>query len=76
MGELTNEIDEHDSIVELVALGSKQYAFKTAHGKQVCKIRGFTLNSENSERINFDSLKDFCLEFSPTEIPPSTTPST
>ena len=57
LGEFTDELDG-DFIVEFVSGGPKNYAFKTSQGKETCKVRGFTLNFENSQAINFQSVKD------------------
>ena len=67
LGDYTNEIKPHkvtkqpDWIVEFVAAGPKNYAYKTQHGKLECKVRGFTLNVRGSQVINFDSMKDHIL---------------
>lgn len=58
LGDLTDELDEGDSITEIVIAGPKNYAFKTAKGKEVCKVKGFSLNYANSEILNFESMKD------------------
>ena len=54
-----------DHIVSFVSGGPKQYAYITAKGKQVCKIRGFSLNYHNSQVVHFDALKDFILGVNP-----------
>jgi len=51
LGQLTNELDDNDHIINFVSGGPKQYAYQTAKGKQVCKIRGFTLNYTNSKLL-------------------------
>lgn len=43
-------------IEEFVATAPKSYAYRY-NNKSVCKFKGFTLNYENSEKINFVSLK-------------------
>jgi hypothetical protein len=58
-------VDPGDYIVSFVSGGPKQYSFRTAKGKEVCKIRGFSLNYANSEKIHYDALKDFILEVNP-----------
>lgn len=62
---LTDELDKGDYIVEFVSTGAKQYAYRTYRGKQVCKLRGFTLNSKHSQQVNFDTLKDFVFNIQP-----------
>ena len=58
LGELTNELNEGDWITDFVAAGPKNYAFRTHQGKEVCKIRGFTLNIRNSRVLNFESMRN------------------
>jgi hypothetical protein len=62
---LTHEIDDDDHIVEFVSGGPKQYAFRTEKGKEVWKIRGFSLNYANSKLVHFDALKDYILNVNP-----------
>jgi hypothetical protein len=57
LGDLTNELDEEDRIVEFVSTGPKSYGYRTMAGEVCCKIKGFTLNIETSRLLNFDSLK-------------------
>jgi len=59
LGELTNEISrEQKHIVEYDSGGTKNYAFRTVDGSEVCKVRGYTLNYTNSQLVNFDAVKD------------------
>jgi hypothetical protein len=58
LGDLANELNEGESIVEFVATGPKSYSYKTSLGKSVRKIKGFTLNSETSAIITHDVLVD------------------
>lgn len=43
LGELTNELSEDDWITEFVCNGPKNYAYKTYKGKEVCKVKGFSI---------------------------------
>ncbi len=65
LGQLTDEVDPGDYIVAFVTGGPKQYAFRTAKGKEVCKLRGFTLNSMNSSIVHFEALKDYICNIRP-----------
>ena len=57
LGDLTNELKKPgDYITEFVSGGPKNYSFKTYLGKQVCKVKGFSLNYKNSQLINFSSM--------------------
>ena len=60
LGQLTNEIQPEDShITHFISSGPKSYAYKTLSGKEICKVRGFSLESaSNSKLINFDAMKD------------------
>lgn len=55
LGDLTDEL-EGDKIVKWVGSGPKSYAYETLEEIVVCKTKGFTLNYENSLKINFDSM--------------------
>lgn len=54
LGELTNELKKDDWITEFVCNGPKNYAYRTHKGKEVCKVKGFSLNYINST-INTNS---------------------
>ena len=43
-------------ITKIVCAGPKNYAYEVDTGYTVCKIRGFTLTSDNADVLNFDSL--------------------
>ena len=42
LGEMTNELDDGDSITEFTSTGPKNYGYKTQPGKVCCKVRGFS----------------------------------
>ena len=63
LGDLTNELDDDDYIVEFVSGGPKVYAYRTKKNKTTVKIRGITLNSTTSEKLNFDTLKSIICQF-------------
>lgn len=59
LGELTNELASPDDyIIEFVSGGPKNYAFRTIQGEQICRIRGFSLNYQNAQILNFHSMLD------------------
>ena len=58
LGELTDELGDGQHIVEFVSGGPKSFCFKTSNGSRACKVRGFTLNFTNSQKINFDVIKE------------------
>ena len=65
LGDLTNEVPEGD-ITVFVTGGPKNYAYevKTPTGavKTQCKIRGITLNYQNSLQINFNTVKNMVVD--------------
>ena len=56
LGEFTNETPG-DSIVEFVSGGPKNYGYLTKNGKTECKVRGFSLNYETKQRVNYETMK-------------------
>ena len=62
LGELTDELESGEHIVEFVSGGPKNYAYKTNNNKETCKVRGFSLNYTNSRLINFESVKSIVTE--------------
>ena len=62
LGELTDELESGEHIVEFVSGGPKNYSYKTNTNKETCKVRGFSLNFTNSRLINFDSVKEIGTE--------------
>jgi hypothetical protein len=57
LGDMTDELSPGDAIVDYVSGGPKNYGYRTASGKIVVKIRGFTLNSTNAPAFAFDNIK-------------------
>ena len=56
LGQFTNETPG-DSIQEFVSGGPKNYGYLTKKGKTECKVRGFSLNYETKQRLNYDTMK-------------------
>ena len=56
LGGLKDEI-KRVSITAFVS-GAKRYSYQLEDGQGVCKIRGFTLNQQNSVTLNFNALKN------------------
>jgi len=61
LGGLTDEIlKDHGAnhyIEEFISCGPKNYAYKVTDGSCKVKIKGFTLNYKNAQKLNFYSLK-------------------
>ncbi|OQV19437.1 hypothetical protein BV898_06551 [Hypsibius exemplaris] len=56
LGDLVSELKPGQHIEKFVSLGAKSYAYRTNDGKHVTKIKGFTLNGETEELINFTAM--------------------
>ena len=61
LGQLTNELENDEHIVEFVSGGPKNYSYLTNTGNTCCKVKGFSLNHSNSQRIHFESMKNIVL---------------
>ena len=62
LGELTSEIPPDEHITEFVSAGPKTYRYKLFGGKVCWKVKGITLNVANSEKVNFETLRDLVLD--------------
>ncbi|XP_022777519.1 uncharacterized protein LOC111318937 [Stylophora pistillata] len=56
LGDATDELDGSHK-ANWCESGPKSYSYTTSDGKMVCKVKGFTLNHENSQYINEKTLK-------------------
>jgi hypothetical protein len=61
LGDLTNELDADDEIVEFVSSGPKSYGYRTRKGKTVVKVKGFTMTSANAPAFSFENFRDVIL---------------
>lgn len=75
LGDLTDELidfGEDCYITEAVFTSEKSYAFKVkSPGKKdsiVCKVKGLNLGYKNSEKVNFESMKNLVLENRSAEL--------
>ena len=57
LGDMTNELQEGDHIVEFVSGGAKNYGYRTHGGKVECKVRGLTLNVRGRASLNYEVMK-------------------
>lgn len=71
LGDFSDELDS-DYIVEFVSCGPKNYAYTTSKGKTTCKVKGFTLNVENSKVINLETMLDMIQTHGKPESTPTT----
>ena len=70
MGRMTSELKPSEYIEEFVSWGPKNYAYKvvdsvTGERKQVCKVRGITLNYNASRFVNFKVIRYMILNGGP-----------
>lgn len=61
LGQFTDELDS-DSIVEFYSGGAKNYGYLTKKGKVECKVRGFSLNYETKQTLNYYTMKENILK--------------
>ena len=54
LGEMTNELDDGDYIIDFTSAGPKIYGYKTKNGEVFCKVRGFTLNVRGQQQLNYN----------------------
>lgn len=60
VGGMTDELNG-SHITEYVSNGPKNYAYRTVNGKQIVKIKGFTLNYVAARQLTFDVMKNLAL---------------
>ena len=70
LGQWTNELKHGDSITQFVSAGPKSYAYKTALGETVVKIKGLTITHSASQVIHFESIKNLVLHYADPETFP------
>ena len=61
LGQFTDETGG-DPIVEFCSGGTKNYGYLTRGGKVDCKVRGFTLNYETKQVLNYETMKENILK--------------
>ena len=67
LGDMSSELKPSESIEEFVSGGPKNYAYKvvdtsTGARNTVCKVRGITLNYDDSRLVNFEVIRDMILK--------------
>ena len=63
LGDLTNEVDPGDHIVDFTSGGPKNYGYRTSNGKIECKVRGFSLGSVRGHaQLNYERLRQNVLD--------------
>ena len=61
LGQFTDEIDG-DLMVEFCSGGAKNFGYLTKKGKVECKVRGFSLNYETKQILNYYTMKENILK--------------
>eukprot|EP00873_Tetraselmis_striata_P042491 jgi/Tetstr1/462755/TSEL_007707.t1 len=56
-GKYLGEWESEEWVSEYAGIGPKSYATISIEGKEVTKMKGFTLNHENAQRVNLASMK-------------------
>ena len=56
LGDMTDELSGK-SISSFVSSGPKSYSFKYGNNEQKSAVKGFTINHENAQILNHDSLQ-------------------
>ena len=63
LGDLTDELDPGQTIVDFTSGGPKNYGYRTTANKTECKVRGFSLqNLRGSAQLNYDILRTNVLD--------------
>jgi len=60
---MTSDLKPNEIVSEFVSGGPKNYAYKTFNSvtgaeKNVCKVKGITLNYNTSQFVNFEKIKE------------------
>ena len=77
LGDMTNELDDGDYIVDFTSGGPKNYGYITKKGKVCCKVRGFSLKSvRGSEQLNYKIMRQNVIDEVSTQLrePPGVLP--
>ena len=56
LGEWTDELEGNYMVGDFVSGGPKNYAYRTNDNQTICKIKGFSLNYENSKYLNYENM--------------------
>ena len=60
--DMMGKLEGDDYIVDFTSSGPKNYGYKTKNGKVCCKVRGFTLNVQGQEQLNYEIMQQNLLE--------------
>ncbi|PFX27098.1 hypothetical protein AWC38_SpisGene8231 [Stylophora pistillata] len=62
LGDMTNELEDGDYIVEFISAGAKNYGYVTVKGESCVKVKGFSLNVRGMLQLNYDIMKSNILD--------------
>ena len=65
LGELKSELNLDEFILQFCSGGRKNYTYVTNKSIQECKVKWFTLNFTNAQKINLQSMKEMLLSSDP-----------
>jgi len=57
LGDFKDELSTGDYILQFASGGPKNYGYLTKKGKEECKVRGISLNSEGIKQLNYQVLR-------------------
>lgn len=58
LGELTNELPPGVHITRFASTAPKSYSYRCSDNSEITKFKGVSLNFENSQRVNFEAIKE------------------
>jgi hypothetical protein len=58
LGDLTDELPAGTHIIQFICCGPKNYGYMLNDGRCYVKVKGFTLNHANSQKLHFNTLCD------------------
>ena len=68
LGQWTSELKEGCHITRFTSSGPKSYSYLCSDGTSLTKLKGFTLNHETSQLLNFDSIRNLVLFWAAPDI--------
>ena len=68
LGQWTSELKEGTHITRFVSSGPKSYSYVCSDGSSSTKLKGFTLNHETSQLLNFESIRNLVLFWAAPDV--------
>lgn len=57
LGDMMDELEGHDQILDFSSAGPKNYGYKTKQGKVCGKVQGFTFNVRGQQQLNYNIIR-------------------